>query len=103
MKILTRREILQSAATASTGWLLRQPAAGQSAASDKIRVVVAGGHPDDPETGCGGTMARYAEQGHEVVVLYLTRGEAGIKGKSHDEAAAIRTREAMKACEQASA
>lgn len=30
--------------------------------------------------------------------LYLTRGEAGIPGKSHAEAAAIRTAEAEKAC-----
>jgi LmbE family N-acetylglucosaminyl deacetylase len=33
-----------------------------------------------------------------VTVIYLTRGEAGIKGKSHDEAAAIRTGEAESAC-----
>ncbi len=43
-------------------------------------------------------MARYADLGHEVVALYLTRGEAGIPGKSHDEAARIRTLEAEKAC-----
>ena len=29
----------------------------------------------------------------------MTRGEAGIEGKSHAEAAAIRTAEALKACE----
>jgi LmbE family N-acetylglucosaminyl deacetylase len=65
----------------------------------KLKVVVAGAHPDDPETGCGGTIARYTELGHEVVVFYLTRGEAGIRGKSHAEAAAIRTAEAKRACE----
>jgi len=43
-------------------------------------------------------MARYADLGHDVVALYLTRGEAGIPGKSHDEAARIRTAEAEKAC-----
>ncbi len=43
-------------------------------------------------------MARYAELGHEVVSLYLTRGEAGIRGKSHEEAARIRTAEAEQAC-----
>jgi LmbE family N-acetylglucosaminyl deacetylase len=31
-------------------------------------------------------------------VLYLTRGEAGIDGKSHDEAARIRTVESERAC-----
>jgi LmbE family N-acetylglucosaminyl deacetylase len=39
-----------------------------------------------------------ASLGHEVVVLYLTRGEAGIPGTSHEEAARIRTAEAEDAC-----
>ena len=43
-------------------------------------------------------MARFADEGHEVVALYLTRGEAGIPGKSHAEAAAIRTAESLAAC-----
>ena len=63
-----------------------------------LKVIVVGGHPDDPESGCGGTMARFADAGHEVVALYLTRGEAGISGKTHDEAAAIRTAECLEAC-----
>ncbi len=65
----------------------------------RLKVIVAGGHPDDPESGCGGTIARYTDLGHEVVAMYLTRGEAGIEGKSHAEASAIRTAEARKACE----
>jgi LmbE family N-acetylglucosaminyl deacetylase len=67
-------------------------------ASAKLKVLVTGGHPDDPESGCGGTIARYADAGHDVVALYLTRGEAGIPGKSHDEAATIRTAEVERAC-----
>jgi len=63
-----------------------------------LRVLVVGGHPDDPESGCGGTIARYVDAGHAVVVLYLTRGEAGIEGRTHDEAARIRTAEAERAC-----
>jgi LmbE family N-acetylglucosaminyl deacetylase len=59
-----------------------------------LKVVCVGAHPDDPESGCGGTLARYAAAGHAVTVIYLTRGEAGIPGKSHEEAAAIRTAEA---------
>jgi LmbE family N-acetylglucosaminyl deacetylase len=43
-------------------------------------------------------LIRYAELGHRVTVVYLTRGEAGIAGKSHGEAAAIRTAEAEAAC-----
>src|ERR1700730_4493480 len=64
----------------------------------KMKIVCAGGHPDDPESGCGGTLAKFASLGHEVTIIYLTRGEAGIQGKSHDEAAAIRTNEAIAAC-----
>src|SRR5512132_1149524 len=64
----------------------------------KLKVLIAGGHPDDPESGCGGTIARYVDAGHAVTVLYLTRGEAGIDGKSHDEAARIRTAEAVRGC-----
>ena len=64
----------------------------------RSKLIVVGGHPDDPESGCGGTMACFADRGHEVVALYLTRGEAGIAGKNHDEAAAIRTAECLTAC-----
>ena len=64
----------------------------------RLKIVVVGAHPDDPESGCGGTIARYADAGHEVVALYLTRGEAGIRGKSHSEAAEIRTAESQAAC-----
>src|SRR5712691_2625172 len=54
-----------------------------------LKIVCIGGHPDDPESGCAGTLARYAEAGHNVTVIYLTRGERGISGKSNEEAAAI--------------
>jgi len=64
----------------------------------KLKILCAGGHPDDPESGAGGTMARYADQGHDAVNLYLTKGEAGIQGKTHDEAAALRVAEIGKAC-----
>lgn len=66
--------------------------------SDKKKIVCVGGHPDDPESGCGGTLAKFANAGHDVTIIYLTTGEAGIEGKSHDEAAAIRKQEAINAC-----
>jgi LmbE family N-acetylglucosaminyl deacetylase len=65
----------------------------------KLKVVAVGAHPDDPESACGGTLALLAQAGHEVVSVYLTRGEAGIPGASHTEAARIRTAEAERACE----
>ena len=63
------------------------------------KIIVVGAHPDDPETACGGTMVLLSQAGHEVVSAYLTRGEAGIPGKSHRISARIRTREAETACE----
>jgi LmbE family N-acetylglucosaminyl deacetylase len=79
-------------------------AAGQTPAVAQIKpgslkVVCVGGHPDDPESGCGGTLALYASQGHRVTIVYLTRGERGIEGKSESEAATIRTAEAEAACD----
>jgi len=74
------------------------PSAKAGSQGKKLKVVVAGAHPDDPESGCGGAIALFTKQGHEVVITYLTRGEGGIEGKSHDEAAKIRTDEAIKAC-----
>lgn len=66
--------------------------------SARLKVLVAGGHPDDPESGCGGTIARYVNGGHDVLTFYLTRGEAGIPGTSHADAARIRSAEAERAC-----
>lgn len=71
---------------------------GESASKKKLKIVVTGGHPDDPESGCGGTIALYSNLGHEMVIVYLTRGEAGIDGKSAPGAASIRTAESEKAC-----
>lgn len=63
----------------------------------KKKIVCVGGHPDDPESGCGGTLAKMTAQGHEVTIIYLTTGEAGIPGKTHDGAASIRKQEAINA------
>lgn len=73
-------------------------AAGPLAAERPLRVVCLGAHPGDPELACFGTLARYVALGHRVTVIYLTRGEAGVPGKSHQEAAAIRTAGAQAAC-----
>ena len=64
----------------------------------KKKIVCLGGHPDDPESGCGGTLARLRRAGHEVTIIYLTTGEAGIFGASHEKAAGIRKNEAIQAC-----
>jgi LmbE family N-acetylglucosaminyl deacetylase len=63
------------------------------------KVLVIGAHPDDPETMCGGTILKLKAMGVEVVSVYLTSGEAGIRGKSHEESRTIRQAEARRACE----
>ncbi|MGE5723625.1 MAG: PIG-L deacetylase family protein [Acidobacteriota bacterium] len=104
MDDFSRRKFLRDAA-----WALPAAAIGGTAPAElhaateaegkKLKVIVAGGHPGDPEYGCGGTVARYSGAGHAVTLLYLNRGEGGVPGKSPQQAAAIRTAEAEKACE----
>lgn len=66
--------------------------------SGKGKVMVIGAHPDDPESMFGGAMMLFRAAGWDVVSVYMTKGEAGIPGKSHAEAAAIREQEARNAC-----
>ena len=93
-----RRDVLKSGllGTAGLPWIAGIHAAEN--VENKLKILVAGGHPDDPETGCGGTMAACSSAGHEVVSLYLTTGERGIPGKGLEESAAIRKKEAETAC-----
>ncbi|CAN5165640.1 PIG-L family deacetylase [soil metagenome] len=65
---------------------------------DKKKIVVVGGHPDDSECGCGGTVPKLIQVGHEVSLMYFTNGDEGIEGKTHEEAAAIRRNECIEAC-----
>ena len=69
------------------------------ASTPALKIIVAGGHPGDPECGCAGTIARYTGLGHEVVLLYLNRGEGFCGGARHGRCAAIRTAEARQACQ----
>jgi LmbE family N-acetylglucosaminyl deacetylase len=94
----SRRSFLRN--TAAGAGFLSLPGIFSSSPSEqqkKLKVLCIGGHPDDPESGCGGTLARFASAGHTVTIIYLTSGEAGIPGKSHAEAASIRTAEAKAA------
>ena len=40
-----------------------------------MNILVVGPHPDDQELGMGGTIARLAAQGHDVLLLDMTNGE----------------------------
>ena len=105
MEAISRRKMLKTAGSSVVLSVLGLPLFSESknrqslSTNEKRKILVVGAHPDDAETGCGGTIILLSRSGHEVVSLYLTRGEAGINGKSHEEAAQIRTAEALKACE----
>ncbi len=86
---LSRRALFASAAASV---LRAQPA------QPPLKIVVAGGHPGDPECGCAGTIARYTDLGHDVTILYLNRGEGYCGGAALTRCAAIRTAEATEAC-----
>lgn len=68
-----------------------------------MRVLAVGAHPDDLEILCGGTLARYVEEGHDVVMCHATRGDRGSFEYSSEEVAAIRDAEARRAAEIAGA
>jgi len=101
--IVPRRTFLREAGVLAGPLLLAIQAPPLSAAAAEaarqLKVLCVGGHPDDPESGCAGTLSRYVELGHSVTVLYLTRGERGIRDKGLDEAGKIRTAECEKACQ----
>lgn len=67
-------------------------------APGRLKVVVAGGHPGDPEYGCGGTIARYTDAGHSATLLYLNHGQKGCASKSPAACGELRTSEAANAC-----
>jgi N-acetylglucosamine malate deacetylase 1 len=87
---VSRRKLLASA--------MALPLLAESPAHP-LKIVVAGGHPGDPECGCAGTIARYTALGHHVVLLYLNRGEGYCGGAGLSRCADIRTAEAGKACQ----
>jgi LmbE family N-acetylglucosaminyl deacetylase len=88
---MNRREMLLSAGTLAGMTVTK--ALSQAAQDTKSKVIVTGGHPGDPEYGCGGTIAQLTALGHEVVLLYLN------DGAWQEISAATRIAEAKKACE----
>ncbi|MBI1877956.1 MAG: PIG-L family deacetylase [Chloroflexi bacterium] len=62
-----------------------------------MRILAIGAHPDDLEILCAGTLARYTQQGHQVVLAVATDGTAGHMVIKPPELAQIREQEARAA------
>jgi len=45
--------------------------------NEKMNILGVGAHPDDLEIGCGGSLAKYADKGHDVYLYILSRGAEG--------------------------
>jgi LmbE family N-acetylglucosaminyl deacetylase len=45
--------------------------------AEQVRVLALGAHPDDIEAGCGGTLIKYALDGHRIFLMVMTEGEQG--------------------------
>jgi N-acetylglucosamine malate deacetylase 1 len=99
---VTRRDMLIGAGGLASALVLGAPlmnavgegqAVAAQPAAPRLKVIVAGGHPGDPEYGCGGTVARLTGLGHQVVLLYLNNGAWPPTGAS------VRIAEATRACE----
>lgn len=59
-----------------------------------MNILVVGPHPDDQELGMGGTIAKLASQGHNVLLLDMTNGEPTPHGSPE-----VRAKEAAKAAQ----
>lgn len=62
-----------------------------------MRVLAVAAHPDDLEQLCGGTLARFAAEGHTVTMCHVSRGDRGSFVHTMEEIAAIRHQEAKAA------
>lgn len=58
-----------------------------------MRILAIGAHPDDIEFGCGGSIAKYGRQGHQVFLLVMTDGSGGgdgpVRRQEQEESARI--------------
>lgn len=61
------------------------------------KILVLAPHPDDDIIGCGGSIAKWAAQGKEIVIGYLTSGDAGSLEIEPEQLSRIREDEARRA------
>jgi len=64
-----------------------------------MKVLVIAPHPDDESIGCGGMLLLHVSRGDQVVPVFLTSGELGLRHLPREEAWRIREGEARNAAE----
>lgn len=62
----------------------------------KLNVLIIGAHPDDPDE-IGGCAYKWAQSGHNVMMVSITNGDAGHQSIKAAELSRIRREEARKA------
>ena len=55
-----------------------------------MNVLAVVAHPDDVEMWCGGTLRKYAEQGHKVSIIIVTNGRTGTHQETDDRELIVR-------------
>ena len=43
----------------------------------RVNILTIGAHPDDIEFGCGGSLIKYSQRGHQLFLLVMTGGGSG--------------------------
>jgi LmbE family N-acetylglucosaminyl deacetylase len=72
---------------------------GQKVDSNKkLHIIIIGAHPDDPDE-VGGTAYKWAQAGHDVLMVSLTNGDAGHQTMDSETLAKVRREEARRAGE----
>ncbi|HUX96454.1 MAG TPA: PIG-L family deacetylase [Bacteroidales bacterium] len=70
----------------------------QTEQGKKLNIIIIGAHPDDPDKD-GGCAYKWAQAGHNVMMVSVTNGDAGHQSIKAAELARIRREEARKAGE----
>src|SRR2546430_8393735 len=92
--VTRRRFVKQSLAAVSPATLTASalplvPAHAESGPA-RLTVVCVGAHPDDPESGCGGALGRYAALRAPGTGVFPPRGGGGLSRQTFGGTAAIR-------------
>lgn len=79
------------------GSAVAEDAPSRQSSERKLKVLVCGAHPDDPESGVGGLISLLSKEGHEVTVVYAVTFRTGRKYFDRPETE-VRREEAEAAC-----